>query len=104
MEERDRISVRVVYALPERQVATNLTVPSGSTVAQAIAASGLMQKFPELAARPLNCAVFGRAVTLDQTLISGDRVEILRPLLVDPKEGRRQSAAEARSSARLRVR
>jgi putative ubiquitin-RnfH superfamily antitoxin RatB of RatAB toxin-antitoxin module len=89
--------VWVVYALPDRQSVQELELPESTTVAEAVARSGLLQKFPEIAERPLACAIYGRAVTDSQTLRADDRVEILRPLQVDPKESRRRAAARGRT-------
>ena len=85
--------VWVVYALPDRQALRELELPESATVAEAIARSGLLEQFPEIASRPVACAIFGRAVADSQVLRAGDRVEILRPLQVDPKESRRRAAA-----------
>ena len=85
--------VWVVYALADRQAIQELELPESATVAEAVARSGLLQRFPEIGNRPLACAIFGRAVADSQVLRAGDRVEILRPLLVDPKESRRRAAA-----------
>lgn len=92
----NELEVSVVYALPERQAIVKLRVPNGTTVADAVERSSLASRFPEIAASQLNCAIFGRAVSNSQTLIEGDRVEILRPLIADPKENRRQAAARTR--------
>lgn len=92
--------VWVVYALPDRQAVQELELPESATVAEAVARSGLLQRFPEIGARPLACAIFGRAVADSQVLRADDRVEILRPLLVDPKESRRRAAARGRGSRR----
>ena len=89
--------VWVVYALPDRQALRQLELPESATVAEAIARSGLLQQFPEIGSRPLACAIFGRAVADSQVLRAGDRVEILRPLQVDPKESRRRAAARGRT-------
>lgn len=94
----DKLRVRVVYALPDRQTGVSLEVAPGTTAADAIARSGLLEKFPEAAAQPLACAVFGRAVPLTYALREGDRVEILRPLQIDPKQSRREAAARNRAS------
>jgi putative ubiquitin-RnfH superfamily antitoxin RatB of RatAB toxin-antitoxin module len=96
----DLIPVSVVYALPERQVTVELRVPPGTSVADAVASSGLTRRFAEITTRPLACAIYGRVVALTQELCAGDRVEILRPLLVDPKEQRRQAAVRARTKNR----
>ena len=92
--------VWVVYALPDRQAVQQLDVAESATVAEAVALSGLLQKFPEIADRPLACAIFGRAVADSHALRADDRVEILRPLQVDPKESRRRAAARGRTPQR----
>ena len=87
----EEISVRVVYALPDRQSVVALRVPASSTVRDAVIRSGLLVRYEEATTRPLECAVFGRVVKLDEGLRDGDRIEILRPLIVDPKQARRQA-------------
>ena len=88
--------VWVVYALPDRQSVQELELPQSATVADAVARSGLLQTFPEIADAPLACAIYGRAVADSCILHADDRVEILRPLQVDPKESRRRAAARGR--------
>jgi uncharacterized protein len=88
--------VWVVYALADRQSVQQLELPEAATVAEAVQRSGLLQQFPEIGNRPLACAIYGRAVDAAHVLRAGDRVEILRPLQVDPKEGRRRAAARGR--------
>lgn len=92
----ESIRVSVLYALPDRQSIVNLRVPQGTCVQVAVELSGLLRRFPEAAANPLNYAIFSRLVPGADVLREGDRVEILRPLLIDPKENRRQAAARAR--------
>ena len=92
--------VWVVYALPHRQAVQELQLPDSATVADAVAGSGLLQKFPEIGERPLACAIYGRAVADSHILRADDRVEILRPLQVDPKESRRRAAARGRTTPR----
>lgn len=99
MERIETLRVRVVYALPDQQVEVTLQVNAGTTLTQAVTRSGLLQKFPDAAARPLNCAIFGRSVPLTYELRDGDRIEILRPLLIDPKQSRREAAARNRANA-----
>ena len=96
----DSIAISVVYALADLQEVVKLTVREGTTVAEAVDQSGLARKFPEIAARPLNCAIYSRIVEPTQALRAGDRIEILRPLLIDPKEHRRQVAAKNKSKPR----
>lgn len=88
------IDIEVAYAKPEQQVIVTLTLPEGATVEQAIKASGLLNRFPEIDATDIKAGIFGCVCKLDQTLKQGDRVEIYRPLLHDPKEARRQRAAK----------
>jgi putative ubiquitin-RnfH superfamily antitoxin RatB of RatAB toxin-antitoxin module len=97
MEAEER-SISVVYALADRQEIVKLAVASTTTVAEAVEQSGLLQRFPEIAAQPLRCAVYARVVELTSIVGEGDRIEILRPLLIDPKENRRQVAAAAKKT------
>jgi putative ubiquitin-RnfH superfamily antitoxin RatB of RatAB toxin-antitoxin module len=90
------VRICVVYALPDRQALREVELPDSATVADAVARSGLLEQFPEIGSRPLACAIYGRAVADSQMLRAGDRVEILRPLQVDPNESRRRAAARGR--------
>ncbi|WP_028241628.1 RnfH family protein [Stutzerimonas azotifigens] len=91
------IIVEVAYALPERQKLLRLSVPAGTTVREAALRSGMAKHFPglDLAAAPLG--IFGKAVPRpeERVLEEGERVEIYRPLIADPKEVRKQRAARA---------
>lgn len=91
------IAIEVVYALAERQRLLSLTVPPGTSVRQAALLSGMDRHFPglDLAGAPLG--IFGKAVAKpDERLVQdGERVEIYRPLIADPKEVRKQRAAKA---------
>jgi len=88
------IDVEVAYATPEQQVLVELKVPEGATVEQAIHTSGLLKQFPEIAWVDIKVGIFGSVCRLDQSVRQGDRVEIYRPLIHDPKEARRQRAAK----------
>lgn len=90
------IPVSVVYALPDTQIVVNVKMAPGSTVEDAVRESSLPRRFAEINTRPLACAIYGRLVPLTQTVRPGDRIEILRPLQIDPKESRRAAAARAR--------
>ena len=85
------LTVEVAYATPGRQVIVRVQVPPGTTVAQAIDASGVRQRFADIGAHP-PVGIFSSKVALGHVLASGDRVEIYRPLLLDPKQSRRQKA------------
>ncbi|MBX3639138.1 MAG: RnfH family protein [Nitrosomonas sp.] len=83
------IEVEIVYALLSRQVLTKIRVPSGTTLEQAIQLSGIMKQFPEIDLSKNRIGVFGRLAKRDALVESRDRVEIYRPLLIDPMEARR---------------
>jgi uncharacterized protein len=86
------LRIEVVYALPKRQVVIVLEVEEGATILAAIERSGILQQFPEVDPRRDDGGVFGKRVTLDTPLREGDRVEIYRPLIADPKAARRERA------------
>jgi uncharacterized protein len=86
------IGIEVVYGLPERQVLRRVSLPEGSSVGDAIEASGLARDFPEI--DPKLAGIFGKRVRTDAKLHDGERVELYRPLRADPKEVRRRRAAE----------
>jgi putative ubiquitin-RnfH superfamily antitoxin RatB of RatAB toxin-antitoxin module len=88
------IDVEVAYATPEQQVIVALNMPVGATVEQAIQASGVLSRFPEIDAINLKTGIFGSVCKLDQSLKQADRVEIYRSLIHDPKEARRHRAAK----------
>ncbi|CAO96020.1 RnfH family protein [Erwinia tasmaniensis] len=89
------IAIEVVYALPEKQYLYNVKVPQGSSVEQAIIASGLLQLRPEIDLQENKVGIFSRPVKLHDEVNGGDRVEIYRPLIADPKDLRRQRAERA---------
>jgi putative ubiquitin-RnfH superfamily antitoxin RatB of RatAB toxin-antitoxin module len=88
----ETIGVEVVYALPERQWRVPLRLPAGSTVADAVAGSGLRDAIAGLVVDDALVGIFARPATLATRLSDGDRVELYRPLLCDPKDVRRQRA------------
>lgn len=92
----DSVQVEVIYALAVRQESVPLTLPEGATVQQAIEASGLLQKFPEIDLSKNKLGVFAKLAKPDTVLRDRDRVEIYRPLIADPKEVRKQRAAEGK--------
>jgi putative ubiquitin-RnfH superfamily antitoxin RatB of RatAB toxin-antitoxin module len=95
------LRIEVVHALPARCWSVRLELPAGATVAEALDAAAMETKVPGLVVDATRLAVFGRAVTPSSPLHDGDRVEILRPLLADPKQARRQ---RARTAEKLRSR
>ena len=92
----DSINIQVVYALPDRQELVNIKLPGGATLKTAVTLSGLMQKYPEINLETGRFGIFSRISKPDTELRDLDRVEIYRPLIADPKEVRRQRAAEGK--------
>lgn len=90
------IAVEVAYALPDRQTLLRLKLPQGVTAIQAIEQSGMLDMHPEIDLASSKIGIFAKPVTLDRVLREGDRVEIYRPLIADPKVVRRQRAAEGK--------
>lgn len=81
--------VEVVFALPETQILKRIEVPAGCTVEQAIACSEILKQFPGVDLRKSKLGIFGQFANPDMPVQSGDRIEIYRPLIIDPKEARR---------------
>ncbi len=88
MDNTTECAIEVAYATADRSQVIALTVPAGCTADEAIARSGLVQQFPELASNTLPIGVFSQRVARDYAVKPGDRIEIYRPLLCDPKEWR----------------
>ena len=96
MANDEAMPVEVVYALPDRQVILALEAPAGASIADVIAQSGLLEQFPEIDLGKNKVGVFGKLGKLTDTLHAGDRVEIYRPLIADPKEVRKKRAAQGK--------
>ena len=92
----NEILVEVAYALPKQQLILELMVPEGTTAEQAVLHSGIISKFPEIDLAKNKLGIFGKLIKGDTVLRDRDRVEIYRPLIADPKEVRRQRAAEGK--------
>jgi putative ubiquitin-RnfH superfamily antitoxin RatB of RatAB toxin-antitoxin module len=86
------IEIEIAYATPEKQVLLKIEAPVDCTVANAIELSGIREEFPDMELDPKAVGIFSRKVSMDHELKEGDRVEIYRPLVVDPKEMRKQRA------------
>jgi putative ubiquitin-RnfH superfamily antitoxin RatB of RatAB toxin-antitoxin module len=96
MANVESIPVAVAYARPEEQVIISLEVPSGTTLGQAIALSGIQERFPEIDLATARVGIFSQLSSLSTLLRAGDRVEIYRPLRADSKALPRQRAAARR--------
>jgi putative ubiquitin-RnfH superfamily antitoxin RatB of RatAB toxin-antitoxin module len=90
------LHAEVVYALPGASHVVAVELPEGATLGDALAASGLPARFPEMMRGGSAVGVFGARKPLDAPLADGDRVEIYRRLTVDPKEARRRRAKKPR--------
>lgn len=90
------IAITVSYATPKKQVEIALTVDDDCTVAQAIALSKITEQFSDGVLSDNRVGIFSKQVTLDTTLQAGDRVEIYRSLLIDPKEARMKRVDHSR--------
>ena len=90
--DQQRIEVEVVLAMADRQELVALEVAVGTTLSEAITQSGLPAMFEGFELNLENVGIFGRKASPEQVLQAGDRVEIYRPLIADPKEVRRQRA------------
>ena len=95
MPEAATLRIEVVHALPRRSWRVQVMLPPGACVADALAMARLEQQVPGLEIDPAHLAVFGRLVKPSDPLHDGDRVEVLRPLLADPKQVRRERAKRA---------
>jgi hypothetical protein len=90
----EQISVQVCYARPDAVFLEELRMAPGATLEQAIRASGVLDRAPEIDLASCKVGVYGKAKPLDATVREYDRVEIYRPLLADPKEARRRRVAK----------
>jgi len=96
MANAEKIPVEVAYALPEKQVILKLMVAPDATLESAIRTSGILDQFPDIDLGKNKVGVFGKPCKLGDTLHPGDRVEIYRPLIADPREVRKKRAAEGK--------
>lgn len=99
MASAEMIRVEVVYARPDVQRLVTLDVPAGTTMTEAVGRSGLLQEFPEIDLVSAPMGIFSKPEPSPATrvLLAGDRVELYRPLVMDPKEARKARAAKARA-------
>ncbi|MDG2327635.1 MAG: RnfH family protein [Halioglobus sp.] len=96
MTEQTMINVEVAYALDNKQALLELQVTEGTTALQAAQQSGITGKFEGIDLENSKLGIFSKVVAPSQVLRDGDRVEIYRPLIADPKEVRKARAARAK--------
>ena len=98
MTEANKIPVEVAYAMPDKQEIVMLEVLPGTTAAEIVARSGIEKRFPGLQTEGAALGIFGKAIKSDYQVRAGERVEIYRPLIADPKEVRKERAAKAKEA------
>ncbi len=94
MVPANKLTVEVVTATPDRQALVSLSVPAGSTAIDAVEQAGMAGEFPALDLAACKLAIWGRVVDMGRVLRAGDRVEVLRPLHIDPRDARRDLARD----------
>ncbi|MCL1077082.1 RnfH family protein [Parashewanella spongiae] len=92
--------VDVVYALPKQQKIISVTITSGTTAIEALKQSKMQQFFPEIDLEKVKLGVFNNLIKHDTELQAGDRLEVYRPLIADPKDVRRRRAEKAITEGR----
>ncbi|GAA0356509.1 RnfH family protein [Bowmanella denitrificans] len=95
-----QIRLEVVYALPNKQALLEVVVERGTTVQEAIQASGLLKRFPDLDISQSKVGIWYRTCKLTDVPKDGDRIAIYRPLIADPKDARRRRAEKAKDEGR----
>lgn len=93
----DQIRIEVAYARPDRQEVIRLQLAEGTTLREAVEASGLPERYPEIDLAKGKFGIYAKLAKPDAVLRDRDRVEIYRPLIADPKEVRKQRAAEGKT-------
>lgn len=96
-----KLSIDVCYALPDAQTLIGVQLAPGATVQQAIEASGVLARHPEIDLTKQKVGVYGKLKALDTVLADHDRVEIYRPLLVDPKLARQRRVDKTRKEGSI---
>lgn len=94
MEHDKKISIEVAYAKPDTQKIISVRVPDGTTIHDAILHSGILQLFPEIDLAVHTVGIFSKPKILTDFVQEGERIEIYRPLTIDPKEARKKRAVK----------
>lgn len=88
------MNIGVCYAEADRQLWMRMEIPDGSSVKEAIERSGILKRFPEIDLEIQKVGIYGKLVKLDAPIKEGDRIEIYRPIIADPKTVRRREIAD----------
>jgi len=96
-EKNDSIEVEIAYAAPVVQVLKRIKIPRGTTLENAVRLSGIIDQFPEIDLGKNRVGIFSKFAKCETILETNDRVEIYRPLVIDPKEARRLRVTKNRT-------
>ncbi|WP_064791872.1 RnfH family protein [Shewanella woodyi] len=99
--EQENFSVEVIYALPTQQKRVQVKVAPGTTCIEAVELSEMTNFFPDIDLENVKLGIFSRLVKHTEVLVPGQRVEIYRPLIADPKDVRRKRAEKAKDEGRI---
>lgn len=97
----DKLNIEITYALPHQYYLKHLQVEVGTTIQSAILQSGILQQYKDIDLRENKVGIFSRPAKLTDVLQEGDRIEIYRPLLADPKEIRRKRAEQQKDAKKI---
>lgn len=97
-DPENKIQVEVVYPLPDEQKVLQVKVEKGTFAKDAVRQSGLLKLYPEINLDEASIGIYSRLLKSDEIVCDGDRIEIYRPLLADPKEVRKRRAEEAKAA------
>lgn len=92
------LSVEVIYALPEKQFLLPVKITDGATIEDVIIASGILSLRADIDLKKNKVGIYSRPVKLNDLVQDGDRIEIYRPLIADPKELRRKRAEKSKET------
>lgn len=101
MPDRKFIEIEVAYARPDSQLCIPMRIPVGTTARQAVLMSDIQRRFPDIDLSRCDIGVYGRVVEDAHELFDGDRLEVYRPLQMDPREARRRLAARGETMSPL---
>lgn len=89
----EQVNVEIAFATPDRQAVVRVTLPKGTSVAEALRASAFAERFPDFDFDAASVGIWGQVVSRDSLVRDGDRIEVYRPLQRDPREARRERAS-----------
>lgn len=91
-DAREQVDVEIAFATPDEQAVIRVTLPKGTSVAEALRASAIAERFPDVDFDAASVGVWGHVVSRNRLIRDGDRIEVYRPLEREPREARRERA------------